>query len=112
MPLLGLGAGFPAPAGGGPALPPASTAAVVSPQTVVPFYNLGVLIALFSPRCSDSLASVRQHAVDCVYCLLYIQLCYEGGRMGRGRRPHPLSGGDLRVPIAAGGPAAGWGAHG
>uniref|UniRef100_A0A8C3CKI9 Maestro heat like repeat family member 1 n=1 Tax=Cairina moschata TaxID=8855 RepID=A0A8C3CKI9_CAIMO len=46
--------------------------------TVVPFYNLGVLIALFSPRCSDSLASVRQHAVDCVYCLLYIQLCYEG----------------------------------
>ncbi|EOA99128.1 HEAT repeat-containing protein KIAA1833, partial [Anas platyrhynchos] len=47
-------------------------------STVVPFYNLGVLIALFSPRCSDSLASVRQHAVDCVYCLLYIQLCYEG----------------------------------
>uniref|UniRef100_A0A8D0F7D1 Maestro heat like repeat family member 1 n=1 Tax=Strix occidentalis caurina TaxID=311401 RepID=A0A8D0F7D1_STROC len=47
-------------------------------QTVIPFYNLGVLIALFSPRCSDSLASVRQHAVDCVYCLLYIQLCYEG----------------------------------
>uniref|UniRef100_A0A8B9ETV1 Maestro heat like repeat family member 1 n=1 Tax=Anser cygnoides TaxID=8845 RepID=A0A8B9ETV1_ANSCY len=46
--------------------------------TVIPFYNLGVLIALFSPRCSDSLASVRQHAVDCVYCLLYIQLCYEG----------------------------------
>uniref|UniRef100_A0A8B9IQQ1 Maestro heat like repeat family member 1 n=1 Tax=Anser cygnoides TaxID=8845 RepID=A0A8B9IQQ1_ANSCY len=67
-----------APAGGGPALPPASMAAVVSPQTVIPFYNLGVLIALFSPRCSDSLASVRQHAVDCVYCLLYIQLCYEG----------------------------------
>uniref|UniRef100_A0A8B9ESY1 Maestro heat like repeat family member 1 n=1 Tax=Anser cygnoides TaxID=8845 RepID=A0A8B9ESY1_ANSCY len=48
------------------------------PSTVIPFYNLGVLIALFSPRCSDSLASVRQHAVDCVYCLLYIQLCYEG----------------------------------
>ncbi|XP_066846985.1 maestro heat-like repeat-containing protein family member 1 isoform X8 [Anser cygnoides] len=47
-------------------------------STVIPFYNLGVLIALFSPRCSDSLASVRQHAVDCVYCLLYIQLCYEG----------------------------------
>ncbi|XP_032038345.1 maestro heat-like repeat-containing protein family member 1 isoform X3 [Aythya fuligula] len=47
-------------------------------STVVPFYNLGVLIALFSPRCSDSLPSVRQHAVDCVYCLLYIQLCYEG----------------------------------
>uniref|UniRef100_A0A8B9RRX3 Maestro heat-like repeat family member 1 n=1 Tax=Accipiter nisus TaxID=211598 RepID=A0A8B9RRX3_9AVES len=47
-------------------------------STVIPFYNLGVLIALFSPRCSDSLAGVRQHAVDCVYCLLYIQLCYEG----------------------------------
>ncbi|NXA57418.1 MROH1 protein, partial [Nothocercus julius] len=47
-------------------------------STVVPFYNLGVLVALFSPRCSDSLASVRQDAVDCVYCLLYIQLCYEG----------------------------------
>uniref|UniRef100_A0A8C0GFS3 Maestro heat like repeat family member 1 n=1 Tax=Chelonoidis abingdonii TaxID=106734 RepID=A0A8C0GFS3_CHEAB len=28
-------------------------------QTVVPFYNLGVLVALFSPRCSDSLASIR-----------------------------------------------------
>ncbi|KAK2512477.1 hypothetical protein Q9233_016229 [Columba guinea] len=47
-------------------------------STVIPFYNLGVLIALFSPRCSDSLASVRQHAIDCVYSLLYIQLCYEG----------------------------------
>ncbi|XP_062426714.1 maestro heat-like repeat-containing protein family member 1 isoform X2 [Rhea pennata] len=47
-------------------------------STVIPFYNLGVLIALFSPRCSDSLASVRQYAVDCVYYLLYIQLCYEG----------------------------------
>ncbi|XP_055656069.1 maestro heat-like repeat-containing protein family member 1 isoform X3 [Falco peregrinus] len=51
---------------------------VSSLQTVIPFYNLSVLIALFSPRCSDSLASVRQHAVDCVYSLLYIQLCYEG----------------------------------
>uniref|UniRef100_A0A8C2T7A6 Maestro heat like repeat family member 1 n=1 Tax=Coturnix japonica TaxID=93934 RepID=A0A8C2T7A6_COTJA len=47
-------------------------------STVVPFYNLGVLIALFSPRCSDSVGSVRQRAVDCVYSLLYIQLCYEG----------------------------------
>uniref|UniRef100_A0A8C8RI83 Maestro heat like repeat family member 1 n=1 Tax=Pelusios castaneus TaxID=367368 RepID=A0A8C8RI83_9SAUR len=47
-------------------------------NTVVPFYNLGVLVALFSPRCSDSLVSIRQRAVDCVYCLLYIQLCYEG----------------------------------
>lgn len=83
-------------------------AAVVSPQTVIPFYNLGVLIALFSPRCSDSLASVRQHAVDCVYCLLYIQLCYEGGRAGGGCGPRPLRG-DLRVPIAAGRPAAGLG---
>ncbi|XP_054840441.1 maestro heat-like repeat-containing protein family member 1 isoform X2 [Eublepharis macularius] len=47
-------------------------------STVVPFYNLGLLMALFSPRCTDSLARVRQHAVDCVYALLYIQLCYEG----------------------------------
>ncbi|KAM6445551.1 maestro heat-like repeat-containing protein family member 1 isoform 2-T2 [Rhynochetos jubatus] len=47
-------------------------------STVIPFYNLGVLVALFSPRCSDSLGGVRQRAVDCVYCLLYIQLCYEG----------------------------------
>ncbi|XP_067416227.1 maestro heat-like repeat-containing protein family member 1 isoform X3 [Emydura macquarii macquarii] len=45
---------------------------------VVPFYNLGVLVALFSPRCSDSLVSIRQRAVDCAYCLLYIQLRYEG----------------------------------
>uniref|UniRef100_A0A8C0GE86 Maestro heat like repeat family member 1 n=1 Tax=Chelonoidis abingdonii TaxID=106734 RepID=A0A8C0GE86_CHEAB len=47
-------------------------------QTVVPFYNLGVLVALFSPRCSDSLASIRLRAVDCAYYLLCIQLCYEG----------------------------------
>ncbi|KAG6920614.1 maestro heat like repeat family member 1, partial [Chelydra serpentina] len=47
-------------------------------STVVPFYNLGVLVALFSPRCSDSLASIRLRAVDCAYYLLYIQLCYEG----------------------------------
>ncbi|XP_058035029.1 maestro heat-like repeat-containing protein family member 1 isoform X2 [Ahaetulla prasina] len=46
--------------------------------SVVPFYNLGVLMALFSPRCTDSLPSVRQHAVDCVHSLLYVQLCYEG----------------------------------
>ncbi|KAG6922406.1 maestro heat like repeat family member 1, partial [Chelydra serpentina] len=46
-------------------------------STVVPFYNLGVLVALFSPRCSDSLASIRLRAVDCAYYLLYIQLCYE-----------------------------------
>ncbi|XP_064010558.1 maestro heat-like repeat-containing protein family member 1 isoform X2 [Pogoniulus pusillus] len=47
-------------------------------STVIPFYNLGVLIALFSPRCSDSQPSVRQHALDCLHSLLYIQLCYEG----------------------------------
>ncbi|XP_053913705.1 maestro heat-like repeat-containing protein family member 1 isoform X2 [Cuculus canorus] len=47
-------------------------------STVIPFYNLGVLMALFSPRCSDALAAVRQRAVDCVYTLLSIQLCYEG----------------------------------
>lgn len=91
--LLGWALGSLHPLAAAPRSPPASTAAVVSPQTVVPFYNLGVLIALFSPRCSDSLASVRQHAVDCVYCLLYIQLCYEGGCMGRGCGPRPLRGG-------------------
>uniref|UniRef100_A0A8D0FCH4 Maestro heat like repeat family member 1 n=1 Tax=Strix occidentalis caurina TaxID=311401 RepID=A0A8D0FCH4_STROC len=69
-------------------------------STVIPFYNLGVLIALFSPRCSDSLASVRQHAVDCVYCLLYIQLCYEGGSAGRAGWFH-RSGGSV---LAAGAP--------
>ncbi|XP_050795285.1 maestro heat-like repeat-containing protein family member 1 isoform X3 [Gopherus flavomarginatus] len=47
-------------------------------STVVPFYNLGLLVALFSPRCSDSLASIRLRAVDCAYYLLCIQLCYEG----------------------------------
>uniref|UniRef100_A0A8V5H4D7 Uncharacterized protein n=1 Tax=Melopsittacus undulatus TaxID=13146 RepID=A0A8V5H4D7_MELUD len=47
-------------------------------STVTPFYNLSVLLALFSPRCSDAVVDVRLHAVDCVCCLLYIQLCYEG----------------------------------
>ncbi|XP_062987322.1 maestro heat-like repeat-containing protein family member 1 isoform X2 [Elgaria multicarinata webbii] len=47
-------------------------------SALVPFYNLGQLMALFSPRCTDSLASVRQHAVDGVYALLYVQLYYEG----------------------------------
>uniref|UniRef100_A0A670J0H4 Maestro heat like repeat family member 1 n=1 Tax=Podarcis muralis TaxID=64176 RepID=A0A670J0H4_PODMU len=47
-------------------------------NTVVPFYNVGLLIALFAPRCTDSLAGTRQHAVDCVHSLLYIQLYYEG----------------------------------
>ncbi|XP_066480065.1 maestro heat-like repeat-containing protein family member 1 isoform X2 [Tiliqua scincoides] len=47
-------------------------------SAVVPFHNLGLLMALFSPRCTDSLASVRLRAVDCVYSLLYIQLSYEG----------------------------------
>ncbi|XP_053100905.1 maestro heat-like repeat-containing protein family member 1 isoform X2 [Hemicordylus capensis] len=47
-------------------------------SAVVPFSTLGLLMALFCPRCTDSLAWVRQHAVDCVYSLLYIQLCYEG----------------------------------
>ncbi|XP_051630430.1 maestro heat-like repeat-containing protein family member 1, partial [Manacus candei] len=47
-------------------------------STVTPFYNLSLLLALFSPRCSDSLAGVRLRSVDCVHSLLYIQLCYEG----------------------------------
>ncbi|XP_041424164.1 maestro heat-like repeat-containing protein family member 1 isoform X2 [Xenopus laevis] len=47
-------------------------------NAMVPFYNLGLLIGKISPRCSDSVASVRQHTVDCIYYLLYIQLRYEG----------------------------------
>ncbi|XP_075705125.1 maestro heat-like repeat-containing protein family member 1 isoform X2 [Rhinoderma darwinii] len=45
---------------------------------VVSFHNLGVVIGRLSPRCSDSLASIRQHTLDCIYHLLYIQLRYEG----------------------------------
>ncbi|XP_063808201.1 maestro heat-like repeat-containing protein family member 1, partial [Pseudophryne corroboree] len=44
---------------------------------VVPFYNLGLLIGRLSTRCSDSVPSVRQRTVDCIYYLLYIQLRYE-----------------------------------
>ncbi|KAM4029121.1 maestro heat-like repeat-containing protein family member 1 isoform 2-T2 [Anomaloglossus baeobatrachus] len=45
---------------------------------VVTFHNLGLLVGRLSPRCSDSLASIRQHTLDCIYSLLYIQLRYEG----------------------------------
>lgn len=45
---------------------------------VVSFHNLGLLIGRLSPRCSDSLASIRQHSLDCIYYLLQIQLRYEG----------------------------------
>lgn len=45
---------------------------------VVSFHNLGLLIGRLSPRCSDSLASIRQHSLDCIYYLLNIQLRYEG----------------------------------
>ncbi|XP_040289128.1 maestro heat-like repeat-containing protein family member 1 isoform X2 [Bufo bufo] len=45
---------------------------------VMTFHNLGLLIGRLSPRCSDSLASIRQHTLDCIYYLLYIQLRYEG----------------------------------
>lgn len=61
-----------------PGLWPRGSSAPFLAQKVVPFYNLGLLMALFSPRCTDSLPRVRQHAVDCVHSLLYIQLCYEG----------------------------------
>ncbi|KAE8599954.1 hypothetical protein XENTR_v10017409 [Xenopus tropicalis] len=47
-------------------------------NAMVPFYNLGLLIGKISPRCSDSVASVRRRTVDCIYYLLYIQLRYEG----------------------------------
>ncbi|XP_038615875.1 maestro heat-like repeat-containing protein family member 1 isoform X1 [Tachyglossus aculeatus] len=47
-------------------------------RSMVPFHNLGVLLGLVAPRCSDSLATIRQPAVDCVYSLLCIQLSYEG----------------------------------
>ncbi|XP_027713439.1 maestro heat-like repeat-containing protein family member 1 isoform X3 [Vombatus ursinus] len=45
---------------------------------IVPFHNLGLLVGIFSPRCADSLPSLRHDALDCVYSLLYIQLFYEG----------------------------------
>ncbi|KAM8966713.1 maestro heat-like repeat-containing protein family member 1 [Pelodytes ibericus] len=45
---------------------------------VLPFHNLGLLIGRLSTRCADSLASIRQRTVDCIYYLLYIQLRYEG----------------------------------
>ncbi|XP_069811758.1 maestro heat-like repeat-containing protein family member 1, partial [Dendropsophus ebraccatus] len=45
---------------------------------VVVFHNLGLLMGRLCPRCSDSLASIRQHTLDCIYYLLYIQLRYEG----------------------------------
>ncbi|XP_075437274.1 maestro heat-like repeat-containing protein family member 1 [Ascaphus truei] len=57
---------------------PAHGPAPCAPATVVPFYNLGLLIGRLSLRCSDSLASIRQRTVDCIYYLLYIQLRYEG----------------------------------
>ncbi|XP_069588269.1 maestro heat-like repeat-containing protein family member 1 isoform X3 [Ranitomeya imitator] len=47
-------------------------------NSVVTFHNLGILVGRLSPRCSDSLASIRQHTLDCIYALLYIQLRYEG----------------------------------
>ncbi|XP_069477987.1 maestro heat-like repeat-containing protein family member 1 isoform X2 [Ambystoma mexicanum] len=47
-------------------------------NTVVPFYNLGLLIGRLSSRCSDSHPSIRKRTVDCIYYLLYIQLRYEG----------------------------------
>ncbi|PIN96853.1 hypothetical protein AB205_0014590, partial [Aquarana catesbeiana] len=46
-------------------------------NSVVTFHNLGLLIGRLSPRCSDSLASIRQRTVDCIYYLLNIQLRYE-----------------------------------
>lgn len=50
----------------------------ISPQTLVPFHNLGLLVGLFAPRCADTWTTTRQEAVGCVYSLLYLQLGYEG----------------------------------
>ncbi|KAJ1195196.1 hypothetical protein NDU88_004477 [Pleurodeles waltl] len=47
-------------------------------NTVMPFYNLGLLIGRLSSRCSDSHPNIRKRTVDCIYYLLYIQLRYEG----------------------------------
>lgn len=55
-------------------------------QAVVPFHNLGLLIGLFSPRCADLWPATRQEAVSCVYCLLYLQLGYEGEPLAGQRR--------------------------
>jgi len=45
---------------------------------MVSFHNLGALLGRLAPRCSDPLPAIRTAAVDCIYCLLYIQLRYEG----------------------------------
>lgn len=55
-----------------------SLAPTISPQALVPFHNLGLLVGLFSPRCADMCPATRQQAVDCVYTLLYLQLGHEG----------------------------------
>ncbi|XP_049621834.1 maestro heat-like repeat-containing protein family member 1 isoform X1 [Suncus etruscus] len=47
-------------------------------SALVPFHNLGLLVGLFAPRCTDLCAATRQEAVSCVYSLLYLQLGYEG----------------------------------
>ncbi|XP_004618710.2 maestro heat-like repeat-containing protein family member 1 isoform X1 [Sorex araneus] len=47
-------------------------------SALVPFHNLGLLIGLFAPRCTDLCPATRQEAVSCVYSLLYLQLGYEG----------------------------------
>lgn len=50
----------------------------------MPFHNLGLLVGLFAPRCTDLCAATRQEAVSCVYSLLYLQLGYEGESLGPG----------------------------
>lgn len=47
-------------------------------STLVPFHNLGLLVGLFAPRCTDLWSATRQEAVSCVHSLLYLQLGYEG----------------------------------
>uniref|UniRef100_A0A4W3II84 Maestro heat-like repeat family member 1 n=1 Tax=Callorhinchus milii TaxID=7868 RepID=A0A4W3II84_CALMI len=47
-------------------------------RNVVAFHNLGSLIGRLVPRCLDPLLTTQQMAMDCLYILLYIQLCYEG----------------------------------
>ncbi|TRY56529.1 hypothetical protein DNTS_005416, partial [Danionella cerebrum] len=50
----------------------------LSVKNLVTFHNLGALVGRLAPRCTDPNLEVRRAAIDCIYCLMYIQLRYEG----------------------------------
>ncbi|XP_037982873.1 diacylglycerol O-acyltransferase 1 [Motacilla alba alba] len=47
-------------------------------RSVTPFHALSPLLALLAPRCSDGIPEIRRDSLECVQCLLRIQLCYQG----------------------------------